>query len=801
MEPEGQERSSDSAGARDRLSRLREATSRINDNLALDEVLQEVIHSARDLTDARYGVIATLGESNQPEDFFTSGASAEEREALHTNPRGTELWQFFNTLPGPLRVADFASHSRALGLPALRGVPVKAFMAAPIRSQQVGIGNIYLARDADGPEFSREDEDILVMFAAQTALVIANARRHRDEQRAHARLEALVDTSPIGVALLDARSGVALSLNREAERITEALLMPNRQSEDLLHEVTVQRLDGRVVSLIDSPLAEVLGTGETVRAEEIVISVPDGRSISTLINATPMRSDDGELETLVVTMQDMTGLDELARLRAEFLAMVSRELHVPLTSIKGAAATLLQSLSSLDPAMMVQFLQIIESQADLMRDLIIDLLDAARIETGTLAIKPEATEAPPILDEARNAFLSEHATRRCSIEAEPNLPWVMADRDRIVQVLGNLLSNAARRSHDENRIQVSARMEGGYVVVSVAAEGRATTSERLLFPAGKYEQLTAGDGQRSLDSSSLGLTICQGIVEAHGGRIWAESAESAESADSAEVTRFCFTLPVADSVVPIEDPRSGASAELTEFGQTPVLIVDDDPQTIRYVQEILTQGGYVPAVADDPTEALKFVRQNRPLLVLLDLMTGGSDGIELMKDILDVTEVPVIFLSNFGRDELVERAFDAGAVDYVVKPFSPTELLARVRGALTRPMVIASREPLEPFELDDLYIDYAERRVRIGDAPIHLTPTEYDLLFELSIHAGRVVTFDSLLNQVWGRGHSGDRGRVRTYVKRLRRKLGEDAERPKYIFAEPRVGYRMPRVEDIGVSA
>lgn len=795
MEPEGQERSSDSAGASDRLSRLREATSRISDNLALDEVLQEVIHSARDLTDARYGVIATQGESNQPEDFFTSGASAEEREALHSHPSGTELWQFFSTLPGPLRVADFASHSRSLGLPPLRGVPVKAFMAAPIRSQQVGVGNIYLARDADGPEFTREDEDILVMFAAQTALVIANARRYRDEQRAHARLEALVATSPVGVALLDARSGVALSLNREAERITEALLMPNRQSEDLLHEVTVQRLDGRVVSLIDSPLAEVLGNGETVRAEEIVISVPDGRSISTLINATPMRSDDGELETLVVTMQDMTGLDEPAKLRAEFLSMVSRELHVPLTSIKGAAATLQQSLSSLDPAMMVEFLQIIESQADLMRDLIIDLLDAARIETGTLAIKPVATEAPSILDEARNTFLSEHASQRCSIEAEPNLPWVMADRDRIVQVLGNLLSNAARRSHDDSQIQVSARMESGYVVVSVAAEGRASAPERLLFPGGKYEQFTAGDGQRDLDSSSLGLTICRGIVEAHGGRIWAESA------DSVEVTRFSFTLPVADSVVPIEDRRSGASAELTEFGQTPVLIVADDPQTIRYVREILTQGGYVPAVAENPTEALKFVRQHRPLLVLLDLMPGGSDGIELMKDILDVTEVPLIFLSNFGRDELVERAFEVGAVDYVVKPFSPTELLARVRGALTRPMVIASREPLQPFELDDLCIDYAERRVRIGDAPIHLTPTEYDLLFELSIHAGRVVTFDSLLNQVWGRGHSGDRGRVRTYVKRLRRKLGEDAERPKYIFAEPRVGYRMPRVEDIGVSA
>ena len=165
-----------------------------------------------------------------------------------------------------------------------------------------------------------------------------------------------------------------------------------------------------------------------------------------------------------------------------------------------------------------------------------------------------------------------------------------------------------------------------------------------------------------------------------------------------------------------------------------------------------------------------------------------------MRDILDIAPVPVIFLSAYGRDEIIARAFEAGATDYMVKPFSPTELVARVRGALRRRMASSTGEPSEPFVLGDLVIDYAERRVSVAGRAVHLTPTEYELLVELSISAGRVLTFDTLLDRVWGIGHTGGRGSVRTYVKRLRRKLGDSAGDPRYIVAEPRVGYRMPKV-------
>ena len=164
------------------------------------------------------------------------------------------------------------------------------------------MGNIYLAQSDPGREFSQEDEETLVMFASQAALVIANARRHRDERRARGNLETLIDTSPIGVVVFDARTAAPVSINRETRRILEGLRTPEQDVEQLLEVLTFRRANGREVSLAEFPLARALGAGEAVRAEEIVITVPDGRSVATLVNATPIRSDDGEVESFVVTL-------------------------------------------------------------------------------------------------------------------------------------------------------------------------------------------------------------------------------------------------------------------------------------------------------------------------------------------------------------------------------------------------------------------------------------------------------------------------------------------------------------------
>ena len=158
-------------------------------------------------------------------------------------------------------------------------------------------------------------------------------------RKAKADLETLVETSPVGVVVFDGRTGAPLSVNREMRRIVDGLRDPDQSPQQLLEVMTVRRADGREVSLEELPQAQALGAGETVRAEEIVLRAPDGRSVRALLNATPIRSEEGEIESFVAVLQDMTPLEEQERLRAEFLAMVSHELRTPLTSVKGSIAS------------------------------------------------------------------------------------------------------------------------------------------------------------------------------------------------------------------------------------------------------------------------------------------------------------------------------------------------------------------------------------------------------------------------------------------------------------------------------
>ena len=664
----------------------------------------------------------------------------------------------------------------------------KTFQGTPMRHRGETVGQLFLAEKEGAPEFTDEDEEVLVLFASQAATSIVNARSHRDEQRARADLEALVETSPVGVVVFDARTGRLLSLNREARRIVEGLRSAGSPVEELLQVVTMRRADGREINLSEFPLAQQLGTGETVRAEEIELSVPDGRSVSMLLNGTPICAEDGAVVSVVVTMQDLAPLQELERQRAAFLGMVSHELRMPLTAIKGSAATLLEEAPELEAAEMHEFFRIIHEQAGHMRGLIGGLLDAGRIEAGTLSVSPEPTEVAALVDRARNTFLSGGGRHTVLIDLPPDLPQVMADRRRVVQVLNNLFSNAARHSPESTPIRISAARVGVHVAVSVADEGRGIAPELQPHIFRKYTDPSAPgvNSTRPFGGTGLGLNICKGLVEAHGGRIRAESDGPGQG------SRFTFTLPAVEDTG--NSARAGARTRTpapAQKGREPdrILVVDDDPKTLRYVRDILTGAGYAPVVTGTHEDLVQIIRTEKPALVLLDLMLPGTDGIALMGSVPELGEIPVVFISGYGRDETIARALEAGAADYVVKPFSPTELSARVGAALRR-----VAQP-EPFEVNGLAIHDEARRVTVDGREVTLTATEYELLRVLSLNAGRVVTYETLVRRVWNNRMAGDANLVRNVVKKLRAKIGEDAESPTWIFNVRGVGYRMPRQE------
>ena len=303
---------------RARISRLSAASLRISATLDLKTVLREVAQSARVLTGARYSAIITIDDAGQLRDFVTSGLSRKRRRQLAAWSDGPRLFEHFRDLSGPQRLADLSAQVATLGLsPGL--LPFQAFQGTPMRYRGAHVGNFYLVEKEGGGEFTDEDEEVLVLFASQAAAAISNARTYHAEQRARADLEALVETSPVGVAVFDGTTGNLVSLNREATRIVEDLRMPDRPLEEAIQSITCRRGDGREIALDQSSLARELSNLNAVRAEEIELLAADGRNVKALINVTPIHAENGTIASVVITLQDLAPLEEMERMRVQFL--------------------------------------------------------------------------------------------------------------------------------------------------------------------------------------------------------------------------------------------------------------------------------------------------------------------------------------------------------------------------------------------------------------------------------------------------------------------------------------------------
>ncbi len=220
-----------------------------------------------------------------------------------------------------------------------------------------------------------------------------------------------------------------------------------------------------------------------------------------------------------------------------------------------------------------------------------------------------------------------------------------------------------------------------------------------------------------------------------------------------------------------------------------ILVVDDEPQITRVLKTTLTSQGYGVRVASDGDEAIQLMKEWSPDLVITDLRMPNLDGLGLCKEIRARSKLPIIVLSVKGEERIKVEALDAGADDYVTKPFGVAELLARVRAALRRS--VAPEEPEAPvIDAGDFHIDIPSRRVQVKAREVHLTPKEFDLLVHLARHPGKVLTHRKLLAAVWGANSVEQPEYLRVFIGHLRKKLEPDETSPRYLLTEPWVGYR-----------
>jgi two-component system KDP operon response regulator KdpE len=221
-----------------------------------------------------------------------------------------------------------------------------------------------------------------------------------------------------------------------------------------------------------------------------------------------------------------------------------------------------------------------------------------------------------------------------------------------------------------------------------------------------------------------------------------------------------------------------------------VLVIEDEPQMRRFIRASLSSHGYQVSEAASGAEALSLATSRNPAVILMDLGLPDIDGIDLTRRLREWSRVPVIVISARGRETDKVSALDAGADDYLTKPFGVDELLARIRVALRHASTTQSQDET-PLEFGTLRIDLARREVRVAGEVIHLTPTEYKMLVLFARNAGRVITHRQIIREVWGPSYAGQNHHVRVHMAELRKKIETDPARPSLILTEPGVGYRL----------
>lgn len=425
--------------------------------------------------------------------------------------------------------------------------------------------------------------------------------------------------------------------------------------------------------------APLLGEPGTNGVTEAEITEPEHRILEVRTN--PVVDRMGRYLGCVSTLHDVTAAREIAVMKNEFVSMVSHELRTPLTSIKGYVDLIVDGEAGEINDIQREFLQIVQENSDRLVSLINDMLDISRIESGRVHLKIEPLEIADVVQGVLDTFRTYADQQGVTLHSHiaRNLPRVAADRDRVGQVLMNLVSNAIKYSPGGGSVTVAAKRRGDKVHLEVTDTGIGISEEnqRQLFT--KFFRVDSSL-TREIGGTGLGLSIVKSVVELHGGEIWVVSKEG-------EGSTFAFSVCVA----PADLVRTPAVEAPFTPGTGTVLVIDHDPEIADLIETYLRKRGYEVIKAHSASEARSASAKVKPSLITLDVMLDDADGFELLQHLKDdpnTADVPIVVLSIV-TDE--GKSLRHGAADYLEKPIDQsrlTKIVDDLIGAKAHPVVL-----------------------------------------------------------------------------------------------------------------
>ncbi len=631
--------------------------------------------------------------------------------------------------------------------------------------------------------FSVHDRALASGIAFQLSKSIENARYFTCLQEERAKLETVLLNMQNGVFIVDAKDYVAYCNPRLAQII--------RGDVQSLVDLSYRTLFQQVIVHSGNPektrrdLEAALSQLSALPTVEVTLV--DSKPLNIQFQFFPIDGQMADHYGWGCVVRDITSERERLMDTSNLLSGISHELRSPLAAIKGFVSMLLDSQPYGNEERRQVFLNSINQSANQLGRLIDHMLEILRLDAGIARLERRLLPLEPIIERTIQPLRLAKSDYEYEVTVPPNLPEIEVDPVRFEQVIRNLLDNAFKDSSPGGKISIHAEQQGNEVVVSVRDQGKGIPPDLLPYLFDRSYQISQLSSGKSFDVG-LGLYLCREIVAAHGGRIWVES-------EVGRGTIISVALPVnpvlsRPIITTSQMTAQTTSAERALWMPACGLIVEDDPPMLRLLELALQSEGYKTVAARRGEAALELAATQRLDFVLLDIQLPDLDGFQVCHRLREFTAVPVIMVTGRADERDRVRGLNVGADDYLVKPINQDELIARVRAVLRRTQAQNKLNGQPSAKFGDLTLDFAHRQVSLKGKDVALNPHEYHLLQQLASKPGRVFTHGQLLSEVWGPEYRDATQYLWVHISRLRRKLEDDRDEPRYIFTESGIGYR-----------